>query len=210
MAVEKMPGTKKKINRVVIPNAGANYTPVSEKVEIETAKVEPPNSPVHEPSIHQTHESEMAHDGSVHDDEFPAEWAPPGALDAPEPRAGMDQRWVRFNLLGAPDPQNRSRQSGQGWRPRRINTVPEGERIRYPSMNDSTWGDIIAQGALVLCERPMHLSLQRKKYFDDQRKGQMQALVDQHILPDSGRGYGAVELHREKKTIRTPIVASDD
>ena len=164
---------------------------------------------VHEGTIHEGHEAEAV-TTAIHEEEFPANWTPPSNLDAPPPQSGMVQRWCRMSILGAPDPQNRARQAGQGWRPRRLSTVPEGERIRYPALNDSAWGDVIAQGALVLCEMPERLAAQRKEYFDSLRHGQMQALVDNNILPASGKGYGAVELTREKKSVRAPIVASDE
>ena len=177
--------------------------------EQDNAEVDSDSKEVHTKDLHKSHDAEAV-TTAIHEEEFPANWTPPSQLDAPPPLPGMVQRWCRMSILGQPDPQNRARQAGQGWRPRRLSSVPEGERIRYPALHDSVWGDVIAQGALVLCEMPEKLAAQRKEYFDNLRKGQMQALVDNNILPDSGKGYGRVELSREKKSVRAPIVAADE
>ena len=100
--------------------------------------------------------------GSVESkDEF--EWKPANTLDAPEPRPGFVQRWVRFMVGSDQDPKNWSRSNREGWRPRSMDTVEKG--FNAPTMNHGTLGTVIQVGDVILCEMDERLYKSRKKFF---------------------------------------------
>lgn len=195
--------------------------------KVPTAKAEAPQAaaprraaePDHDQasgSFHHTHAQGVFVDSSFHD-EFPEDWTPPAQLDAPPPRAGMVQRWVRISILGQNDGSNVALQSGQGWRPRRLSTVPGGEQSRYPSVRSARWGDVIVSGALILCETTVGVAAKMEAYYKDKRIGLVNTIRNDTALraavkaPKAGSGFGEVEaIERSTQvTTRRPIVASD-
>lgn len=167
-------------------------------------------------SHHQTHAQGVFVDQSFHE-EFPEDWSPPSQLDAPQPRDGMVQRWVRMSILGQNDSANMALQSGQGWRPRRLATVPTAEQSKYPSVRSARWGDVIVQGALILCEMPVGIAAKMEKYYKDQRINLVNSIRNDQSLrqavkaPKAGGGFGEVEtIERSTQvTTRRPTVAPD-
>jgi hypothetical protein len=99
--------------------------------------------------------------GIASKDEF--EWKPSNTLDAPEPRPGFVQRWVRFMVGADQDPKNWSRSTREGWRPRSLDTVEKG--FNAPTMNHGTLGTVIQVGDVILCEMDERLYKSRKKFF---------------------------------------------
>lgn len=169
--------------------------------------------------MHDGHESEQHFDGEMHAEAaWPKNWAPPAELEAPTPRPGMVQRWVRLSLVGQADANNVKTQERQGWRPRTLESVPEGDRGNYPTMKDPrSTGAIIVNKDVVLCEMPKRLFDQMKAYFDNKRKSQVDALVDKPMAGDAIKGaerhgFGAPHVEERYSTVRTdriPIVAAD-
>jgi hypothetical protein len=160
------------------------------------------------------HEADAHFDGDVHveDDDF--EWEPTNQLDAPDPRPGYTQRWVRMNLVGKPDARNQSYSDHQGWKPRRLETVPEGDRKRYPTIADAKHGGIITNGELVLCEMPAKRAESRRQYFRDKSRRQTDSLLTEQIAQSERNargGFHAMEVTERKTrvTTRRPIVAAD-
>lgn len=159
------------------------------------------------------HAGHDAHLEGVHD-EYPKNWAPPAHLDAPKPRPGMAQRWVRESIRGEADPQNFANQLRQGWRPRSFTTVPVGERKRYPSVKLAEHGEVMKSGDLILCEIPQKLAQQMGAFYAAKRKGQITSLVAGHVREinaenDPDRGFGEIEVKHKSSVTRRPIVAAD-
>lgn len=95
-----------------------------------------------------------------------------------------------------------------------MNTVPEGERGKFPCMRDVVLGDIIATGALVLCHMPQYLFRKRKRYYDARRKGQL-AAVDAQIANTNKvqrPGYGPIHVEENVRSVshREPQVLADE
>lgn len=165
---------------------------------------------------HDMHDADAHFDGDVHDpDKFPENWAAPSTLDAPPPRAGMEQRWVRVDLVGKADVQNFQMQSRQGWRPRTFESVPAGMRSKFPSAKMGRFGTVMRSGDLVLCEMPKKVYDQMKAYYQAKREGQVQSLVADNIASQNARakegsGFGPIEMTRRTKvSVRSPIAAED-
>lgn len=213
----------------VAADAGAK-APVAEAPKVEAPAAAAPKPaeakaprPAPEPaaaaagtSMHETHAQTVFVDQSFHE-EFPEDWSPPAQLEAPPPREGMTQRWVRMTILGQNDGTNIANQSGQGWRPRRLDTVPDAEQSRYPSAKSARFGEVIISGALILCEMPVAVYAKMEKYYKDKRIGLIETIRNDQALrsavkaPKAGGGFGEVEaIERSTQvTTRRPIVAAD-
>lgn len=156
-------------------------------------------------------DGEMHYPGDMRADDESTTYREPGALDAPDARAGYVQRWVRINLVGAPDTRNRARQNQQGWRPRSKNTVPDGVRNRYPIFRHKQFGEVIMQGDLVLCEMPAGAARLRRNFY--QEKAQKQAALSAELAkgPNSAGGFHSIQVMENRKSVTTrkPITAAD-
>lgn len=107
------------------------------------------------------------------DAEREVDWQPANTLDAPPPRAGMEQRWIRFQLSENNDPKNWSRKMRERWAPRRLDTV-DGS-FMPPTIEHSKLGELIGIGDLILCERPASIGAARRKYFAAKQRRQVAA-----------------------------------
>jgi hypothetical protein len=214
-------GRPAKVQKVQ-PQAAPKHAPV-ELGAFETAPVieleedGPMHRPMHGGMHNDGPDADMHFGGEIHTDDMEKNWAPPTQLDAPEPRPGMKQRWIRSSLLGKSDGKNISLQGGQGWRPRTLSSVPEGDRKRYPTSKDArTSAEFMVNGDLVLCEIPERMFNQMRDHYRGKSKGQTDALIDANLASAAvkggerhGMGAPHVEERHSRVTTRRPIVASD-
>lgn len=90
----------------------------------------------------------------VHDEgdaDYDDDWSVPTLLEAPEPRPGHVQRWVRTYVGNNPDNRNYQRAHRLGWQPRKADTVPK--HIRPPTIAHGEFKDYIVVEGMVLMER---------------------------------------------------------
>ncbi len=116
----------------------------------------------------------------------PLEWRPANTLDAPPPRPGMVQRWIRFTLSNEDDPKNWTRKTREGWTPRTLETVPDG--YTPPTLQHGKHGTLIGVGDLILCEMPRELHQSRKKYFRDKWERQLAAIERRPLAEAESKG----------------------
>ena len=107
-------------------------------------------------------------------------WAPPSALDAPEPPAGYVHRWVRTEVRGYDDTKNASARLREGWEPVRADEYPDFE---YPSIGDGKYAGVIGVGGLVLCRIPQETVDERSQYFQAKTRDQMLS-VDNDLMKE--------------------------
>ncbi len=96
-----------------------------------------------------------------------ADWSRPSELDAPKPRAGFTQRWVRVKLGTEEDARNSMRKFREGWLPRQLDTVPDG--YSPPTFAHSRLGNVIGVEDLILCEMPIKKAMQRNAFYRAKR-----------------------------------------
>jgi hypothetical protein len=96
--------------------------------------------------VQDTWDSQSVHEPADHS------WSEPTLLDAPEPRPGFDQMWVRTALYGQPDPGNVARNANMGWKPRPLDTVPT--EFSVPSIAHGRFAGFVGVEGMVLMERP--------------------------------------------------------
>lgn len=113
-----------------------------------------------------------------------APWARPAELDAPPPRPGYTQRWIRIRLGNQEDSRNSMRKFREGWLPRKLETVPEG--FLPPTFLHSRLGDVIGVDDLILCEMPIKKARQRNAYYKRKVANMVEAIESDLRRVDSG------------------------
>lgn len=109
----------------------------------------------------------------------PLEWRPSDTLFAPEPRPGMENRWIRVRLGEKDDPRNFEKKFREGWKPVSLDSVPSD--LMPPTMNYGRFGAVVAVSDLVLCERPVEIGLSRKRYFAQRLARQLASADRRHV-----------------------------
>lgn len=125
-------------------------------------------------SIHATHAANLSADRPVHD-VADTPWKPPSNLDAPPPRPGMSQRWIRVAANGEDDHTNLAGKLREGWQPRRSDTVPAG--YTPPTIAHGKYAGCIGVGGMVLVEMPATRSAERTAYYSRLADRQMDAVT---------------------------------
>ena len=135
-------------------------------------------------------------------------WSPALTLEAPEPRAGFAQRWVRILEDGKPDWKNIMRRKREGWKPRPADSAPDYQTTKF--------GDdqVIGNEENVLMERPIEMHEEQVNYVRGQSRRQMEA-VHSNVYRDTGRGgggFGPVRYDEDKTGVTTgrPAPVADD
>ena len=135
-------------------------------------------------------------------------WAPPSALQAPPPRPGYVQRWIRVEQAGTPDTKNVSSKYREGWRPRDPATVPEG--YFPPTLGHGDFGGYVGVEGMVLCEMPKKVHKQRQDYYRGRIRGQEQA-INSDLFKETG---GQVQSGSKSRVTRgrspQPAAADDE
>lgn len=136
------------------------------------------------------------------------DWRRPSNLEAPPPRAGFVQRWIRTGIGNTPDASNVAKKLREGWKPRLASTVPSG--FSPPTISHGTLGEVIGVGELVLMEMPRKTVLQRRKFYADITRKQMEG-VDRNLLKIERPGM-PIQRSFKSETVgpKKAEIASDD
>tara|TARA_A100001515_G_scaffold113349_2_gene94589 strand:+ start:852 stop:1301 length:450 start_codon:yes stop_codon:yes gene_type:complete len=109
------------------------------------------------------------------------QWEQPDILPMPEKEPGYRFKWVRISTLGETDARNISSKLREGWEPVKAVDHPE---ITMVVTESDKFKDNIVIGGLMLCKMPEEMVLQRKKYFEQMTKDQMEA-VDNNLMREN-------------------------
>lgn len=136
------------------------------------------------------------------------DWKRVGTLDAPPPRPGMTQKWVRTHVGLSADPKNISRKIREGWQPRLASTVPDG--YSPPTIKSQQFGEVIGVEDLMLCERPASMTKQRNAYYRKKTARMTQAVEeDLHKVEVPGLPITVTARTRVQRRVRGPTVDED-
>jgi hypothetical protein len=160
----------------------------------------------------QADRSPVAPSGPIYDDEGQdddGEYKIPLLTNAPPPREGFAQRWIRLSALGVEDIAHVMRMRNLGWSPRSPDTVPTG--FFAPVVPHASLGNVISNGDMLLMERPMRLQERQRKMVEQLTRNQTGA-VEQYLARNApgGRGFGqgeVSEFSRKVTTGRVPRIA---
>ena len=108
-------------------------------------------------------------------------WQRPSMLPVPEPKPGIEYRWIRTSTLGQNDNTNVSSRFREGWTPVRAEDHPN---LQVVSDIDSRFTDNIEVGGLLLCQNSTENVQARREAQLDQAQSQMNA-VDNSYLRNS-------------------------
>ena len=108
-------------------------------------------------------------------------WQRPSMLPVPEPKPGIEYRWIRTSTLGQSDNTNVSSRFREGWTPVRAEDHPN---LQVVSDIDSRFTDNIEVGGLLLCQNSTENMQARRDAQNAQAQSQMQA-VDNSYLRNS-------------------------
>ena len=108
-------------------------------------------------------------------------WTRPSMLPTPEPKDGIEYRWIRTSTLGNSDNTNVSSRFREGWTPVRKEDHPN---LQVVSDIDSRFTDNIEVGGLLLCQNTTENVQARREAQLLQAESQMDA-VDNSYLRNS-------------------------
>lgn len=100
------------------------------------------------------------------DSELPTSWRPQSRLEAPPPRAGYRQRWVRYRADNVEDAEHFDEMLEEGWRPVARTRVKRTHELTADS--HGKYGKYYVKRGLILMEIPEQLAIQRARYFQQQ------------------------------------------
>ena len=123
-------------------------------------------------------------------------WQRPSMLPTPEPRDGIEYRWIRTATLGNRDNTNVSSRFREGWTPVRKEDHPN---LHIVSDIDSRFQDNIEVGGLLLCQNSTENVQARREAQLQQAKNQMQA-VDNSYLRQSDPRMPVLDPERSTRT----------
>lgn len=139
--------------------------------------------------IHEQHLDEQYVDEGLTDYE-------PYQLDAPPPRPGYVQRWVRVLVDGRQDI-NVIQSGREGWRPRK-EALPKNFQPMDFRLGEKEGGpvDYLQVGDLVLMEKPISRHLERMDYYA-RKDAKMSEAIDQEL---NDIQHPSHPIHRNRRT----------
>ena len=126
-------------------------------------------------------------------------WAPPSALDAPNPPEGYVHRWVRLEIRGQDDRKNVMARLREGWEPVKADEYPDFES---PIVEEGKFEGVIGVGGLILCRIPIETVQERDAFFANKTQNQMDA-VDNDMMRDGS--HPSMSISRPERQSRVTI-----
>lgn len=123
----------------------------------------------------------------------PESWAPAGGLPEPDRQPGYAYRWIRVAAMEQQDGKNVSAKFREGWEPVRVEEQP---KLSFLADPNSRFKDNIEIGGLLLCKIPTEFMDQRRRYFSDKNRAQIDS-VDNNFMRDNDP---RMPLFRERKS----------
>jgi hypothetical protein len=172
------------------------------------ASAAPSAAPVRErpastrPVAHPTREAAAVDSHVERVDSAPLTWQEPTNLDAPAPRQGFVQRWVRDLVAADSRDSNWAKRYAEGWRPREPETV--GDTYRYMIGRSSGGQGVLRIGNNVLCEMRVEAAQQRAAFYRNKLEVQMRSAGadDMSAAAAAGRKVGMKPITSQVEDVR--------
>ena len=123
----------------------------------------------------------------------PESWAPAAGLPEHDRQPGYSYKWIRTSTMEQSDAKNVSAKFREGWEPVRIEEQP---KLSFLTDPNSRFKDNIEMGGLLLCKIPEEFMVQRKRYFADKNRAQIESVDNNFMRENDAR----MPLFREKKS----------
>lgn len=134
------------------------------------------------------------------------QWEPPAQLDAPPPRSGYTQRWIRIRVGNEEDAKNSIRMFRQGWLPRPLDTVPDG--YLPPTIQHAKLGGVIGVDDLILCEMPIKKAQQRNAHYRAKTDRMIEGV--ENDLNKVSQGGPRIDMTNRTKVTKRRLRVPDD
>jgi hypothetical protein len=162
------------------------------------------NKPIHavDNTPHMQNNSSRQVDGVDtidRDADVATQWRRPSNLDAPDPRPGYVQRWVRYRSGNVEDTENLEKAMDQGWRPRERTTEKRGHELT--AKTSGTYGKYYVKRGLMLMEMPLKLAQQRNAFYEKKLQ-QMTKSVDVEMMRENNTVMPLLAPERKTRTTR--------
>ena len=112
------------------------------------------------------------------------QWERPTLLPTPNPREGVEFRWIRTAVMGQSDNPNVSSKFREGWTPVLAKDYPE---LQVMPDIDSKWGENIEVGGLLLCSNATETVEARKEYHKEQSQRQIESVDNSYLRTNDPR-----------------------
>lgn len=142
---------------------------------------------VHETDVHTDNESARQADSRTEvdrDSEVPTSWRLPTALDAPPPRPGYGNRWVRMKAGSDEDVEHFEAMLEEGWSPVKRARVKQVHELT--ATTHGKYGQYYVKRGMILMEMPEKLLVQRDRYFR-QQQADMNRGVERNLFKINNR-----------------------
>lgn len=133
------------------------------------------------------------------DSDLPTTWVRPTSLDAPPPRPGFVNRWVRFRVGNEEDKDNLDKYMSQGWRPLPKSSIRK-DHVLTANL-EGKYGQFVVKRGLILMELPQNLWQQRQDFYD-QKKIQMTESIDRNLFRENDRRTPFLKPERHTSVTR--------
>jgi hypothetical protein len=111
-------------------------------------------------------------------------WKPAPLLPEPNPREGLDFRYVRVSMRGEADNINASQAFREGWEPVLSADYPE---LKVISDVGNAFPDNVVIGGLLLCTRPTEVGEEIQEYANREAAEQMEAVDRNYFREQDAR-----------------------
>lgn len=141
------------------------------------------------------------------------EWRRHSDLDAPPPREGFVNRFIRVRLGTVRDTGRLRAAIREGWRPVKASSVDD---RTLPNIHLEQFGDVIGVEDLILCEMPKKVFAKRKEFYS-KKAGRQRAAISRQLDEQSRAnvpGFGPIQQQRSSSvTVRhqpRQVAVADD
>lgn len=155
------------------------------------------------PTVHPTRAYETWDDVDIHAEEDKP-WVRPTSLEAPEPRPGFVQRWIRVGVMGTDDPTNTARKFREGWKPRPASSVPAS--YHAPTIAHGKWAGCIGVEGMLLCEMPKSIRDKRAAHY----QGKTDLVTDTIAKELQAQSHKAMPISQERSSETRRVRLQDD
>lgn len=135
-------------------------------------------------------------------------WKHSSSLDAPPPRPGFKQRWIRVAVYGQEDATNAMRRMREGWKPRPKDSIPA--NFPLPTIQHGEWAGCVGVEGMVLCEMPEAMVDKRNEFYRNKTERITNSIEQELQAQSDPRMPMSQSRNSESKLVRTVKVAPDE
>ena len=123
-------------------------------------------------------------------------WTRPNSIPDPDPKPGVEYRWIRTSTLGQADMTNVSSKFREGWEPVKAEDHPE---LKVMTDVDSKFQGNVEVGGLLLCKNSTENMDARREHYKEKNDQQIASVYNNFLRESDSR----MPVLRPEKVTRT-------